>query len=413
MELNPYVIPVILLGVRYGTSAGLAAGLLSALWIAAASGRADLEDGSLVLPGLLVVLGTMTGALSRNQGRRLVFFRDLVRRLRKNAERARRTLSATAAVIRELQARIESEAVSAPALYRMSRGMGSEQPREVYESVLRILSGDLGVLRAAVYERRGDDFVLGPSLDRRTLPRPFAPTLSTKRGLAEPALRLGRVISIFDPESSAFDRSHPETGLLAGPIPAAGGARALVVVYDMELLNFSPETPARFTSILDWARESLARAGRRRPVRVSPQSPSSFDPDTGAYRLESFAEILKREENRARRSGLPYRVLEVQILDFQRVSPARRRAVRQRVSRALFAYTRDFDTIAATGEDAFAVLMPAFERADARVIVDRIKNAVDQTWTGENVQLSFRFLDPYDSSSQATEVQSRPEAQAA
>ena len=402
LELNPYVIPVVLLGVRYGTAAGLAAGLLSALWIGVASRRADLEDGSLVLPGLLVVLGTLTGALSRSQGRRLMFFRDLVRRLRKNAERARRTLSATAAVIRDLQSQIESESVSAAALYRMSRGMGSEDPREIYESLLRILSGDLGAQRLAVFERQGDEFVLRSSTDKRTLPKPFPQTLSTKWGLAEMSLRLGRAVSAFDSEATAQDRPLPDTCVLAGPIHSGGAVRALVVVYDLDLLSFSPSTLTRFSALLDWANESLARASRLRQPREGSGSPSWFDPATGACRLPSFVDFLKREENRARRACRVFRVLEVRIGSYEELLPARRRAARELIARTLFAYTRDFDTIGVTAEEnAFAVLLPDFESSDVRALGDRLRNAVGRAWPGESLDLSFRFLDPDEFSSQA------------
>src|SRR5262249_17257690 len=138
-------------------------------------------------------------------------------------------------------------------------------------------------------------------------------------------------------------RSDP--ALLAGPIRSGGGVRALVVVTDLDLLEFSPTTLTRFSGLLEWAAESLVRADRlRRPIGRE-TSTSSFDPATGALRLPSFLDVLKREENRARRNAQPLRLLEVRVASAEELAPARRRIVRQILSRALFAYTRDFDTV--------------------------------------------------------------------
>jgi hypothetical protein len=391
LEFNPYLVPVVLLAVRYGTSFGLTAGLLSAAWILALGRRFSLEDGSLMLPGLLIVLGTLTGALSRGQGSRLIYFRNLVRKFKRERERVHRALAAKEAVIRDLQSRIETESVSASVLYQMSRGMGSENPREMYESLLRILSGDLNVTRAAVYERQGNEFVLASSMDRRVIPSPFAPALK-EEGLAGLSLRLGRSVSIFDAEAEELGRGNPQAGVLCGPIRQAGAVRALVIAYDMELLDFGPATASRFSGLLEWARETLVRAARARGPRGEA---SPYDPVTGAHRLSHLEDILKRELARSRRTGSAPRVVEVRIDSYDEIAPERRRPVREWISRALFAQTREFDTIAVTDRgDAFVVLMPMCETRDPRMLEDRITEVIRRVGPADPIRLSFRFVDP-------------------
>ncbi len=62
LEFNPFLVPVVLLALRFGTLIGGAAGLASALWMIVASRHASLEDGSAVLLGLLVIAGALTGS---------------------------------------------------------------------------------------------------------------------------------------------------------------------------------------------------------------------------------------------------------------------------------------------------------------------------------------------------------------
>jgi GGDEF domain-containing protein len=391
LDFNPYFVPVLLVAVRYGTFFGLATGLLSAAWIAGWTRTFDPEDGALVVPGLLVLLGVLTGALSRGQGRRLDYYRRLARRLRRDRELARRTLEARGAVVRELQSRVETEAVSAAALYRMSRGMTSERPQEMYEAILRIVAGDLDATRAAVYEGRDEGFALAASHDGRLLPRPFAPTLAPDAGLPGLALRLNRAVSIFDPEAAGLPDRGPGAGVLCGPIGGGGEARALVLIDDLPLVEFGPAVVQRFAAILAWAQETSSRA-RRREGASDPAQPYS---DVGVYRPRYFADLLKREVSRARRYGHPLRLLRIDLVSYEQIPPERRRAVRELVSRALYAYTRDSDCIGqADREDAFLILLPMCGVEEARTFSERIAGPVARVTAGHPVRLSFAFVDP-------------------
>jgi GGDEF domain-containing protein len=141
---------------------------------------------------------------------------------------------------------------------------------------------------------------------------------------------------------------------------------------------------------------------------------STFDPATGAVRLSPFLDVLKREENRARRCLQRLRVLEVRIGAFEELDPKRRGEARRVVSRALFAFTRDFDTVGQTGEEGtFAVILPAYEREGVEAVGNRIRDGVNRTWAGAPLALSFRFVDPDEFSSQVKGFLWKPEAQAA
>jgi len=390
LEFNPFLVPVVLLGVRYGTLIGGAAGLVAGLWMCLA-GRWDLEDGSLVLPGMLVLIGMLVGILSQHQGERLAFVRQYCRRLEDRQARARRILDVKQSVIGELQSRIEEQAVSVEAMYRMNRRMSSTEPTDMFQALLQILQADLSVTRAAVYRRDNSEFLLAASLDRGVVPMPFEDRLDGESGLIGTAVRLQRRISVLDPEVEAIPVADRGGTVLCGPIWEGKRIEAVVVIQDLPLLELSPSGLSRVDALLGWASEV-----RSRLARLTEQSdPDYFDRRIGVYRFSYLLETLHREVGRAQRHGLPLRVLRVRILSFAEIPPASVNAARECVSRALFAYLREGDTIGASPqEDSFLVILPMCEAATATAIGFRMQRAIEGVSNLLPLRLAFEFVEP-------------------
>jgi hypothetical protein len=389
LEFNPYLLPVVLLGIRYGTFVGMGAGVLSSLVILGLTGPDSVTDpGALVLPGILIVLGTLAGALSRNQGRRLAFFRTQLRKSKMEHARLQSIRRAKDAVIRDLQNRIEIHAVSMPDLYRMSRGMVSTDPKGMYGTLLRLLSEDFGVERAAVYERNGDGFVLSSSIDRRALAATFEERLALDEGLSRRLVDERRVVSIVEEESRAA-APGPSPWLLAGPILKRKDVHAIVMVFEMPLLDFDRAALERFRGLLGWAGESLSRAPEVVPT------PSPFDPETGAYRPTAFRKEVERELSRSRRSGSSPVLVSVRIDGFEGLSSTRRAATRELVASVLAAYSRESDQVGlGDRSDTFLLLMPTADPAAPEPLAGRIREVVDRILTGDPVRLRFESLEP-------------------
>jgi hypothetical protein len=390
LEFNPFLVPVVLLGIRFGTLIGGAAGVVCGLWMCLA-GRWDLEDGSLVLPGMLVLIGMLVGILSQHQGERLAFVRDYARRLEQRHARSRRILAVKQSVIGELQSRIEEQAVSVEAMYRMSRRMSSTEPTDMFQALLQILQADLNVTRAAVYRRDNAEFALAASLDRGVVPAPFEERLDDASGLVGLAVRLQRRISVLDPEAEAIPPADRGGAVLCGPIWEGKRIEAVVVIQDLPLLELSPSGLSRVDALLGWASEV-----RSRLARLTEQSdPDYFDRRIGVYRFSYLLETLRREMGRAQRHGLPLRVLRVRILSFAEIPPTSVNAARECVSRALFAYLREGDTIGASPqEDSFLVILPMCEAATATAIGFRMHRAIEGVSNLLPLRLAFEFVEP-------------------
>jgi hypothetical protein len=391
LEFNPFLLPVVLLALRFGTLIGGAAGLVSALWLLVASRHVNLEDGSAVLPGLLVILGVLTGVLAQHQGERLEHVRDYAGRLEERLARARRLLGIRQSVIGELQSRIEEQAVSVESMYRMSRRMSSTEPTDMFQAILQILHADLRVARAAIYRSIDGSFYLAASLDRRLAPAPFPEYLDADRGLPGLARRLNRRISIFDSDAETLPPSERSPVLACGPIREGEHLHALLVVEDLPLLEFTPSALARLDALLGWASEV-----RTRLARLSEQTEGDyFDRGVGAYRFPYLAETLRREFQRARRHGLPLRVMRVRIQSFSELPESSVAAARECVSRALFAYLREGDTIGADRRpDSFLAVLPMCEAATATALGFRMLRALEKISGLLPIRLSFEFVDP-------------------
>ncbi|HXG61438.1 MAG TPA: hypothetical protein VNO22_08695 [Planctomycetota bacterium] len=385
-EFNPFLLPILFFALRFGAAHGAVAGLASAAWVALIGGRFGVEDGSLILPGFLAAAGVFAGFLSREQGRRLARFQARARALERERRRAVRALAAQDAVLRELRSRIEEYGVAPETLYRLCRAMSGERPEDLYGAVLEILARDVGATRAAVYEvAAGGTLELRASRDARPASAPFPPSLPAGEGLPGRALREGRVACRFEPGAAS-----PGPALLCGPIREGSRVRALAVVEELPLFEFAPATVTRLEALLEWASEALTRAARRRER----EEPALFDMELGAYTPEYLADALAREEGRAARYGTPFSVLLVRLLGAERMTPARRRAARQAVCRALAAHTREADSVCATAaEDTVAVILPMHEGLDVISLADRVNTAVARTWSRSELRLSFVFAD--------------------
>jgi hypothetical protein len=269
--------------------------------------------------------------------------------------------------------------------------MTSTEASDMFQALLHLLHADLGVTRAAVYRRRDREFALAASLDRGSVATPFEERLDASVGLPALALEHRRRLSLFDPEAAALRSQGRQTILLCGPVCEADEVDALVVVHEMPLLELTPASCARVDALLNWASEARSRLAHFREQ----SDPDYFDRRIGAYRFSYMTEVLRRENLRARRHGFPLRVLRVRIASYGEIPPPSLSAARECVSRALFAYLREDDTIGlAEKDDSFLAILPMCEAATATAIGFRMNRALEGVSALLPLRLVFEFVNP-------------------
>jgi diguanylate cyclase (GGDEF)-like protein len=106
---------------------------------------------------------------------------------------------------------------------------------------------------------------------------------------------------------------------------------------------------------------------------------ASTDPLTGLLNRREFERRCARELARVRRSGEPFAALSIDVDRFKQINDrdghAAGDAALVTLATALAGELREIDTIARTGGDEFAVLLPATGAEDARATAERLAGA--------------------------------------
>ncbi|MDR3591787.1 MAG: GGDEF domain-containing protein [Negativicutes bacterium] len=123
---------------------------------------------------------------------------------------------------------------------------------------------------------------------------------------------------------------------------------------------------------------------------------AAVDPLTGLLNRRSFCKVLEieyRQQTRAK-SGLCLAIIDID--NFKTVNDRYGHnigdTVLKNLSAVLARNIRAYDTIARWGGDEFVLLLPHTEIAGARVVVERIKQAVTQTEWDQNLTVSVGLV---------------------
>lgn len=414
VPLNPYLIPVLLMAVRHGTIMGFAGGLLTAAWLALLGASTSLEDGSLVLPGLVVAIGTLVGALSRHQGERLAYYRSAFRVLEETLARAKAVVKAKDAVVRDLQDRLEEHGVSLERIYRLSRGMTSESRPDLWRAMLEILARDFAVERAGIYAVREGRLVLEESLDRRPSPGERLPAeLPATAGLPGLAIANRAPISVFDAVAGTLNDGERRAFVACAPVLASGRPDAVIVVQRMPLFEMSRAWVSRLSLLADWAGQTLERAAWESEMEcvVPAGSDGWVDRGLGVYGPAFLADTIEREIARSRRTGAALKVVIARIEEYERIPETRRPTARRAVAAALRAHIRETDILCATQrEDTLAIVLPGFEGMGLEVLAERVGVQLERALVAPVPRVRFGGAELNGHPEGAGELLSRAEA---
>lgn len=105
------------------------------------------------------------------------------------------------------------------------------------------------------------------------------------------------------------------------------------------------------------------------------------DPLTGVANARFFNELAYREQRRARRYRTPLTVGYLDLNGFRQINEVQRRRagdqVLVEVAAALAGSIREIDGVARIREDEFAILLPQADATGARIVFDRITEALE------------------------------------
>lgn len=396
VQPNPALLVVAVVASRHGLREGLAAGLTTAVLVAACIvTRLDSFRWSevhnlqqFVTPLLLVGAGFGLGALRESHRRRDRELEGRVEALEQElADQAVRFMAATEAK-HELERRVADESASLSSLSSAARAMETLDPERLYPAITatvrRFLQADAcqcyllegGLLRLRAAE--------GPAPERADLP--------PEEGLVGLAIRQGRPASIRDYTLiSSLDDLHRADMLMAAPIVGAAGALlGCITVTALPFLKLTSASLDRLATVADWGARALENARAHEQARAR----TIEDELVRAYTYAYYQRRIHEEEVRADRYGRPLSVVIFRIHRLGLVAPDRRNELGRVLSLIFTRTLRDVDIVCRYAtEDSFAIILPETSPVQAETVVERlsreIRNFHFAPYTDETADLEF------------------------
>jgi hypothetical protein len=256
LHLNPtpWLLPIALMGRRYGFTGGLTSGLTLAALVAVTRNRIDglpmneaLHENAYYFLSL-VISGALAGETSALLSRRGGAMRDENQKLTEENSRLRCQLQVTDETRHQLQQHLALINAPMSALDDELRTLLKSPEQRFAKDLLSLLHRLTGLTSAAIY------LVDGGRLTQIAVLHPTPPltptTLSlSETPLAERALAAGALASVTD----ATDLTERQPFLAAFPWLDHLGRKSVILIQDMPFESFTLQNLARLELILSWA----------------------------------------------------------------------------------------------------------------------------------------------------------------
>jgi diguanylate cyclase (GGDEF)-like protein len=204
--------------------------------------------------------------------------------------------------------------------------------------------------------------------------------LAPNEGAAGKALVLGRPYATNDYRKDAASPNHALMDrfrtALAVPMAWNGELKGALSVGWTTMRRIAPEDERTLIAIADLATFACHNAETYEEV----QRAARTDALTGLLNHGAMQVRLREEIARARRDGSPLSAAIIDLDDFKRVNDVRGHQagdeLLRRVSATLQGQLRPYDQVARYGGDEFVLLLPGSDEADARMVAERVRDAV-------------------------------------
>ncbi|MFH1724252.1 MAG: GAF domain-containing protein [Elusimicrobiota bacterium] len=379
---HPFWIGVLVFGLRYGLTAGIAGGVCAAglylggLWFSDERFRFDDADFYL-LPGLFVVLGALIGGVvgmleerNRDTKRELDEHRERVRQLVEELVTQRKTN-------RAIEQQVVSQMSSLVTLYQGARELDSLDRKDLLDGILSFFAEALRADKAALHVREKGQWVLYGQkgwADGDAYPK----KLDMSQGVIGRAGVENRVVSLRDwfgqDVEQAWRGKDRADAIMAGPLRRDDGeVIGVFSVQDMPLLRFNSASVNLLTLLVDWAETAISKSLYFEELK----SKTILDEVYNVYNETYFKSRSEQEFGRSKTYTLPFSMLLVAIEGLKDLPHERQLNLLRAVGRLLQEVSRDIDIVTKSADPGipFAVMMMTASVNQARGLRTKILDA--------------------------------------
>jgi len=320
-------------------------------------------------PMFLMIGGYVFGELRMQWERRLARLQDQANISHQEAAKAAARLQQAEAMLGELQGRVLGQTATIKRLYGIAQSLNVLSVDQILLELMGVLTDLLQVEQASIY--RLEESQLYARLSVRVGQPEWANSLAVKdHELVGRVVREGRLLTFAD--------SAPgDAPIYLVPIFRASRTYALIAIHRLPLAKITMDTKELLAILAQWAGDSLERATS---YEQASKAEATF-PDSRVLRKKYFKEQCALEEERSKRYGIPFVLLELGVRttlpDAQVPS-----VLTDRLKGAI----RAFDMVMYEPEvQRCSILLPTLEADWAEQVAERILSRLDGS--GLNVEL--------------------------
>lgn len=385
VDPSPFWLGLLLFGLRYGLSAGLYAGALSAGLYAfgvKASGEGfRFEDTDFyVRPGLFLLFGAGIGGAADSFRHRIAELRDHIADLTAREQGLTTQVISQQKAMRAIEQQVVSQMSSVVTLYQGSRRLGALDRTQLFEAVLDFFTRALQASKTALYVPRDGRWVLAGKRGWKDAER-YPVELAAGEGIVGMAAAQKKPASLRDWLVGSFETGAEvpaeADAIMAAPILDPDGEPAAVfAVESMPFLRFNSASLNLLTLLADWGGEAYGKCLQVEELRAR----SVLDEDFGVHSPGYFAGRLRQEFKRSARQALPFSLLLVRPAPAPDDDAPRRRKYLHALCRVLRESIREEDILARVDDPQayFAVILQTTVRERAEEVRARVLASFDR-----------------------------------
>ncbi|MBF0407812.1 MAG: hypothetical protein HQM10_10685 [Candidatus Riflebacteria bacterium] len=386
--VNPLIFPVIFISSNYGMSASIFSGLLASLYYLYC---VTLEDFLLIgKPNLafddkVVVFGFfltsfILGHIHSSYLEKISDFDKENDELKEKFNNLQIHNDVIEKANKKLEKQIVNRFSSINRLYGIAGYLDSLDIKTLYSGAIEVVKQFFQAEKICLFRLVKDDsggriFQLKAATGYEKNDYSRLEIIAGKSAMIERALMDRKVITFRDGYEEILQNESFFRTLLVAPLfeSSSGINTGIMVISGLPVLMVTATNIRAFAMIADWTARSIEKAERFEELRNREMD----DEIAGIYSFQYFIARIQEEMSRSARHDLPLSIILLEILEFDKMTPAGKKDLSAIIGAVLMFVTRSVDIPARySSESIFSLILPVTDEKGADVLVKKLLNNI-------------------------------------